>query len=130
MNTWPVGTVNGSVPSPALTVVCPIRLSGPHVPRLACGSGHCFTEARSPINPGGRCNRTPLRTCSLSWRPIVVVNGVNAPAWMFVLPTVNDGENGSAPRHGPPANPEVTGKLDEDATGLVEDHDVNDAAVA
>src|ERR1051325_1417407 len=63
MNTWPVGTVNGSVPKPALTVVCPIRLSGPHVPRLACGSGHCFTDAKSPINPGGRCNCTPLRTC-------------------------------------------------------------------
>jgi len=58
------------------------------------------------------------------------VNGVNAPAWMFVLPAVNDGENPSAPLgHGEPPGPEVILKLDDALTGAFPDHGVNDALV-
>ncbi len=51
------------------------------------------------------------------------------PAWIFVLPAVNDGANPSPPRHAPPARPEVDRELDDESTGALSDHGVNDAAV-
>jgi hypothetical protein len=44
-----------------------------------------------------------------SWRVIVIVNGDNAPAWMFVEPPVIVGSNGSgADGQPPPLGPLVT----------------------
>ena len=106
-------TVNGSPPTPTETVVSPIRLFGPHVPSLACGSGHSSMLDSTPERPGGSFASTDCRFCSPSERVIVSVNGENSPAWMFVAPPVNDGENGRlAPGHGPPFGPEVIWKLE------------------
>src|ERR1700728_1587422 len=99
-------TVYGSPPTPTETVVSPIRLLGPHSPRLACGSGHSSTFERIPDSPGGRWASTDCRFCSPSLRVIVSVNGLNAPALTFVEPAVADGENGKLePGHGPPFGP-------------------------
>ena len=38
-----------------------------------------------------------LRFWLPSSRDIVIVNGLNPPAWIFVVPAVNDGANGSTP---------------------------------
>ena len=63
-------------------------------------------------------------------RLIVIVNGLNPPAWLLVVPAVNDGLNGRlAPGHGPPFGPEVIWKLEDVLTGALPSHGVNDACV-
>jgi hypothetical protein len=55
-----------------------------------------------------------------SWLPsgrlIVIVNGLNPPAWLLVVPAVKDGENGRGLSHGLPFGPAVTLNVDEEST--------------
>ena len=76
MYTLPPVTLNGSPPRPTLTVVSPIRLSGPHVPALACGSPHSFdAREQSPAGPAACAAGCPAAFCWPSSRLIVIVNG-------------------------------------------------------
>src|SRR5580700_12063409 len=99
MYTRPPLTLYGVEPTPTLTIVSPIKLSGLQVPSSACGSPHSFTPESRPDTPGGKCSWMPCSACSPSSRDIVVVNGVNAPACRFRLPVVSVGVNGSGPSH-------------------------------
>src|ERR1700722_1898913 len=122
MNTSPPVTVYGSPPTPTPTIVCPIRLSGPHVPRSACASPHSFTEDNVPSSPGGIVKRTEFRFWLPSPRLIVIVNGLNPPAWILVVPAVSDGLNGSGLAQGRPPGPEITRNVEDGDAGGVPDH--------
>ncbi len=120
----------GSEPIPADTVVSPIWLSGGQAPSLACVSGHSFTPVSSPDSPLGMCSWMDWMFWFPSWRLIVVVNGLNCAALMFVVPAVRVGANGSAdPGHGLAFGPEVISKVEVDVTGGLPDHGVNVALV-
>src|SRR6185312_9970345 len=117
-------------PRPTDTIVSPIWLSAPQVPAFASASSHSFTVASVPDMPSGMCSWIACRSCWPSSRPIVIVNGLNPPAWMLVVPAVSDGENGRlAPGHGLPLGPDVTSKLDDGCAASVPVHGVNDAVV-
>src|ERR1700749_1472971 len=129
MNTCPPVTVNGSPPRPTLTIVWPIRLSGPQVPCDACGSSQSFTEESMPSSPGGMCSWIACRVWLPSSRLIVIVNGVKPPAWMFVVPAVSDGAKGSGAAPGGPFGPDATSKDDAETDGSLLDHAVRLALV-
>jgi hypothetical protein len=70
------------------------------------------------------------RFCWPSSRLIVIVNGLNPPAWILVVPAVNDGANGRlAPGHEVPFGPCSMLKDEDVFTGVLPSHGVNDARV-
>src|SRR5271166_645547 len=98
----------GSPPTPELAVEWPIKLSGPHAHSCpAGGSSHGVSEESSAATPGGRCTVTPASVCSPSGLLSVSVNGVKAPAWLFVDPAWKPGANGRGSEQGVPPGPEV-----------------------
>src|ERR1700733_13925295 len=94
MYTLPPVTVYGWPPTPTLTVVSPIRLSGPHVPALACASSQGVTLDSVASRPGGIASLTPCNGWGPSSRLIVIVNGLKPPAELLVVPAVREGLNG------------------------------------
>ncbi len=70
-----------------------MRLSGPHVPSAAAGSPHSRTFENTPSIPAGICSWIPFKNSSSSLRPNDSVNGLNPPAWLLVVPALNDGLN-------------------------------------
>jgi hypothetical protein len=72
----------------------------------------------------------PCRLCCPSTRLIVVVNGVSAPAWMFVLPAVSDGSNGRGLAHAEPFGPLVIWNSDDGSAAAFPDHGAMAARVA
>src|SRR5665213_4489494 len=126
MYTLPPLTLNGLPPRPTLTVVSPIRLSGPHVPAFASASPHSFTPESRPLSPGGMCSWMPCRFCWPSARLIVVVNGVNAPAWRFRLPVASDGLNVNGLSHGLSLGPLVIWNVEDGSTCLLYTSDAAD----
>ena len=110
-----------------IAVECPIRLSGPHVPRAACGSGQGVIEEIIAAIPGGSFIEIEFSAWCPSGRLIVSVNGVKPSAWLFVVPASNPGLKGSGPfGHGEPFGPALIAKLEEGAVGAVPDHGVNE----
>src|SRR6202043_4239840 len=97
----------GSAPGPVSTVTSPISLSGPQVPAFACGSSQSLTFEINPKSPGGSVNCPPLRNSSESERPNASVNGLNPPAWLLVVPALNDGLNCGAKQFSSISNADV-----------------------
>src|ERR1700743_1615386 len=69
------------------------------------------------------CSVTACKDCWPSSRLMVIVNGLNPPAWMLVVPAVNDGENGKlGSGQGDPFGPLVTSNVEEAFTLSAPDH--------
>ena len=65
-----------------------------------------------------------------SGRPIVRLNGVKAPAWLFVVPACIEGASGCGFEHGVPFGPDVIAKGSEDESSCLPDHESTDIAEA
>jgi hypothetical protein len=67
------------------------------------------------------------------WLPsgllIVIVNGLNPPAWKLVVPAVSDGLNGNGLAHGTPFGPETTLNVELESTGTTLEDGTIDAVV-
>jgi hypothetical protein len=60
---------------------------------------------------------------------MVIVNGLNPPAWILAIPAVNDGENGNGSEHGLPFGPDTTSNVEVEPTGSLPVHGTIDALV-
>src|SRR5450759_3043881 len=107
---------------PAPAVVVPICEAGGHVPVLAWASPHSGTPAIFPSSPGGVCTVIPPSRCSPSWRENVTLNGLKPPAWLFVVPALNDGLN-------PPPHPVLMLNVSDGVTAGVPLQGVSDVWV-
>src|SRR5262249_11555735 len=114
----------------------PIRLSGPHVPWLACGSGQRGTFAIVAASPGGSVTDRPFTCWSEPSRSSVRSNDVEAPAPVLDAPPTNRGANGRLPGvgHGDASGPEETANCRSLAapklpTAPVPDHGSNAAVL-
>src|ERR1700684_3527207 len=119
MNTLPPVSVKGSLPSPAVAVACPIRLSAPQVPCAACGSGPSFREESSAARPGGRRIDSEDGAWLLSGRVSVVSNEVKPPAAVFAEPAWKPGDSGSGLAQPAPSAPAVTANVPLTAFGAL-----------
>src|ERR1035441_5955730 len=93
---------SGLDPDPAVTFAVPMALAGSHLPTFASASLHCATLGMAPTSPEGSVVLTYERYCSPSFRSMLTVKAVAAPALPVRGATPCAGANGTGEAHAPP----------------------------